>query len=85
MTGVRRNGDGTVQIDLAFENLPSEAAIYASLVPKQKAISLGTVPAGETGNKTLTADLKGQSADALRVYARMPGANLVWWSDVLRP
>ena len=91
--GVRRDG-GSVQIDLAFENLPADAAFFAlvdetdagawGFIPG-KTVSLGTVPAGETGNKTLTANPKGQPADTLRVYARMPNANLVWWSDVLRP
>ena len=94
VTGVRRNGDGTVQIDLAFENLPADAGLSAVFGESDSAdpyrfatdaVSLGTVPACDKGETSLAADPEGRPAAALRVYARMSDTNLVWWSDVLRP
>ena len=95
VTGVRRNGDGSVQVDLDFDNLPAEAKLFASfgaddpgtvfLFDNGPLVPFGAIAAGKEGKTSLSADPKGQPANALRVYVRMPEANLVWWSDVLRP
>ena len=100
VTGARRNGDGSVQIDLAFENLPSDAAFEAVFAeddpgtssvattgaPPRQTVELKTVPACENGGTSLVAKPMPQMpASVLRLRAVMPDANLVWWSDVLRP
>ena len=101
VTGATRNADGTVKIDLAFENLPADAtfkAVFADDVhgtssvavatdpPPRQFVNLGTVPACEKGSTSLVAKpWSKQPASVLRLHAIMPGAKLVWWSDVLRP
>ena len=83
VTGVRRNGDG-VQIDLAFENLPADAEVYAHF--GDESVHIGTVNACEKGTASLSAKPRSESPSAtLRVFAWMSGANLLWWSDVLKP
>ena len=95
VTGVRRGGDGA-QIDFAFDGLPADAELFAifgaedlgTSIQQGRAVPLGSVPAAKTGKASLAAPVPGSEMNlpkVLRVFARMPGANLVWWSDVLRP
>ena len=99
VTGVRRNGDG-VQIDLVFDHLPADAVFEAVFAeddpgtssaattdaPPRQIVGLKTVSACEKGGTSLVAKPMPQMpTSALRLHAVMPGANLVWWSDVLRP
>ena len=95
VTGVRRNGDGSVQVDLAFDHLPADALFFAVFADEDPGtnpdfsprVLSGCPSAGpcEKGSASFAFPSDPSSSKVLRVYARMPGANLVWWSDVLRP
>ena len=67
-------------------DLDGAVAVATTGAPPRQTVELKTVPACENGGTSLVAKPMPQMpASVLRLHAIMPGAKLVWWSDVLRP
>jgi 3',5'-cyclic AMP phosphodiesterase CpdA len=90
VTGIRENQG--VEVDIEYDELPAEAEITGIFQvggdklfsPSAVETPVGTIPAGKKGNQTISFANK-LKVNSFRLRATMPGANLVWWSDVLRP
>ena len=90
VTGVRENQG--VEVDIEYDELPAEAEITGIFQvggdklfsPSAVETPVGTIPAGKIGNQTISFANK-LKVNSFRLRATLPGANLVWWSDVLRP
>lgn len=81
-----REVQGGVEVDIEYEELPAEAEItwfVRTDFGESKRVDQ-TIPAGEKGKTTISYVYK-LKVYSVRLRAIMPGANLVWWSDVLRP
>ena len=91
VTAVREK-QGGVEVDIEYDELPAEAEITGIFLvggdklfsPSAVETPVGTIPAGKKGNQTISFANK-LKVNSFRLRATMPGANLVWWSDVLRP
>ena len=90
VTAVRENQGA--EVDIEYDELPAEAEITGIFQvggdklfsPSAVETPVGTIPAGKKGNQTISFANK-LKINSFRLRATMPGANLVWWSDVLRP
>ena len=84
VTGVRENQGS--EVDIEYDELPAEAkiTIFARTDFGEGKQEGATIPAGEKGKMTISYVYK-LKVYSVRLRAIMPGANLVWWSDVLRP
>ena len=84
VTGVRENQGA--EVDIEYDELPAEAkiTIFARTDFGEGKQEGATIPAGKKGKMTISYVYK-LKVYSVRLCATMPGANLVWWSDVLRP
>ena len=84
VTGVRENQGS--EVDIEYDELPAEAkiTIFARTDFGEGKQEGATIPAGEKGKMTISYVYK-LKVYSVRLRATMTNANLVWWSDVLRP
>ena len=84
VTAVRENQGA--EVDIEYDELPAEAeiTIFARTDFGEGKQEGATIPAGKKGKMTISYVYK-LKVYSVRLRAIMPGANLVWWSDVLRP
>ena len=84
VTGIRENQG--VEVDIEYDELPAEAeiTIFARTDFGEGKQEGATIPAGKKGKMTISYVYK-LKVYSVRLRATIPGANLVWWSDVLRP
>ena len=84
VTAVRENQGA--EVDIEFDELPAEAeiTIFARTDFGEGKQEGATIPAGKKGKMTISYVYK-LKVYSVRLRATMPDANLVWWSDVLRP
>ena len=84
VTGIRENQG--VEVDIEYDELPAEAeiTIFARTDFGEGKQEGATIPAGKKGKMTISYVYK-LKVYSVRLRTTIPGANLVWWSDVLRP
>lgn len=84
VTAVRENQGA--EVDIEYDELPAEAkiTIFARTDFGEDKREGATIPAGKKGKMTISYVYK-LKVYSVRLRATMPNANLVWWSDVLRP